>query len=53
MSPFPSYERVKCFTLLPRALTPEDGEVTDSGKTRRHVVFKAYRPTIEAMYPKS
>ncbi len=44
------YEQVKRFTLLPEPFTMENGELTNTLKTRRNVITKNYAETIEKMY---
>ncbi|MFH1488257.1 MAG: AMP-binding protein [Pseudomonadota bacterium] len=43
-------EQVKKFTLLPKKLYEEDGEVTPTMKVKRKYVNEAFRDLIEAMY---
>jgi long-chain acyl-CoA synthetase len=43
-------EQVKKFTILPRNLTIEDGELTPSLKVKRKIVNKNFGREIEAMY---
>ncbi len=45
-----SVERVKKFTILPKRLYEEDGEVTPTMKVKRRYVNKAFSDLIEAMY---
>ena len=45
-----SYEKIKCFTLLPRHFTMESGELTNTLKIRRKVLAKNYAKEIEKMY---
>ncbi len=47
---FASFERIRRFTLIPSAFSPEEGEITPTLKIRRSVVEKKYRETIERMY---
>ena len=47
---FASFERIKKFTLLPKAFTMEAGELTNTLKIRRPVISKHYAAEIEAMY---
>ncbi|MCX7569777.1 long-chain fatty acid--CoA ligase [Tumebacillus sp. DT12] len=47
---FASFERPKKFTLLPRELTLEDGELTATLKVRTHVLEKQFASEIEDMY---
>lgn len=44
------YEQVKRFTLLPEPFTMENGELTNTLKTRRPVIIKNYAEIIEKMY---
>lgn len=44
------YEQVKRFTLLPEPFTMENGELTNTLKTRRPVIIKNYAAVIEKMY---
>ena len=44
------YEQVKRFTLLTRPFTMENGELTNTLKTRRSVVMKNYADIIDRMY---
>jgi long-chain acyl-CoA synthetase len=43
-------EQVKKFTILPKKLYVEDGEVTPTMKVKRKFVNEAFRDLIEAMY---
>lgn len=47
------YERIRKFTILPRLLTVEDGELTPKMSIKRKVVEEKYRETIEKMYANS
>lgn len=47
------YERVKRFTLLTRPFSQERGEMTNTQKLRRNVIFDHYIPVIEKMYKES
>lgn len=46
----PGYEKVKRFTLLPKAFSMETGELTNTLKLRRPVINDRYAREIEAMY---
>ncbi len=43
-------ENVRKFTLLPKRLYEEDGEVTPTMKIKRKIVYDAFKDMIEAMY---
>jgi long-chain acyl-CoA synthetase len=43
-------EQVKKFTILPKKLYEEDGEVTPTMKVKRNHINEAFRDLIEAMY---
>jgi len=43
-------ENVRKFTILPKKLYEEDGEVTPTMKVKRKYVHKAFQDLIEAMY---
>jgi long-chain acyl-CoA synthetase len=43
-------EQVKKFTILPKKLYVEDGEVTPTMKVKRKFVNEAFKDLIEAMY---
>ncbi|WP_300456575.1 long-chain fatty acid--CoA ligase [Desulfobacula sp.] len=43
-------EQIRKFTLLPKRLYEEDGEVTPTMKIKRKFVNKAFKDLIEAMY---
>jgi long-chain acyl-CoA synthetase len=45
-----SYETIKRFTILPRDLTEESGELTPSLKVKRKVVTERYKAEIASMY---
>ncbi|MFF7736599.1 AMP-binding protein [Streptomyces sp. NPDC007984] len=44
------WQTIKKFTILPRDLTPERGEVTPSMKVRRKAVETSFSDVIDAMY---
>ncbi len=44
------FEQIKRFTLLTRPFTMENGELTNTLKTRRPVIIKNYAEAIEKMY---
>ncbi|MBQ7452625.1 MAG: long-chain fatty acid--CoA ligase, partial [Prevotella sp.] len=44
------YEQVQRFTLLTEPFTMENGELTNTLKTRRPVIIKNYAEVIEKMY---
>lgn len=44
------YEQVKRFTLLPHAFSMERGEMTNTLKIKRKIVFEHYAKEIEEMY---
>lgn len=45
-----SYEQIKRFVLLPRPLSMENHELTNTLKIRRAVILRRYAPLIDAMY---
>lgn len=47
---FAGFERIKKFTLLPKAFTMEAGELTNTLKIKRPVIASRYAAEIEAMY---
>lgn len=47
---FANFEKVKKFTLLTKGFSLELGEVTNTLKVKRNVVYKHYSEMIEAMY---
>jgi long-chain acyl-CoA synthetase len=44
------WETIKKFTVLPRDLSVEDGDLTPSMKVKRGVVEKHFAPQIDRMY---
>ena len=50
MQNFANYERVKKFTLLPRLLTLEKGELTPTLKVVRRVVLSNFEEYVDSMY---
>jgi long-chain acyl-CoA synthetase len=44
------YESIKKFTILPKALSEADGDLTPSLKLKRKVVEKKYAPLLDKMY---
>jgi Long-chain acyl-CoA synthetases (AMP-forming) len=44
------YEQVKRFTLLPHHLSMEKGELTNTLKIRRRVLYENYKAEIDKMY---
>ena len=48
---FAPYEKVKRFTLLPQPFTMETGELTNTLKVKRRVVYEKYADIIDGMYP--
>ena len=47
------YEQVKRFTLLPHHLSMEKGELTNTLKIRRRVLYENYKTEIDKMYEES
>ena len=47
------YEQVKRFTLLPHHLSMEKGELTNTLKIRRRVLYENYKEDIDKMYEES
>lgn len=45
-----SYEKIKRFTLLPRAFSMEEGELTNTLKIKRQAIARLYSKEIDAMY---
>ena len=46
----PSYETIKYFSIRPRDLTMEEGELTASMKLRRKIVEKKFKHVLDAFY---
>lgn len=44
------YEQIKRFTLLPHHFSMKNGEMTDTLKMRRPVIYKNYKDIIDKMY---
>ncbi len=44
------FEQIRAFTLLPRELTLEAGEITPTLKVKRRVVNTAYRAELDGLY---
>ena len=44
------YEQVKRITLIPHHFSMESGELTNTLKIRRPVVYKNYKQEIDKMY---
>ncbi|RKS09808.1 long-chain acyl-CoA synthetase [Nocardiopsis sp. Huas11] len=49
----PRHETIKKFTILPRELSVDEGEITPSLKMRRRAVEDRYRDLLDAMYEDS
>lgn len=47
---FAHYEQIKKITLLPEPFSMDKGELTDTLKVKRAVLYKNYREQIEKMY---
>lgn len=47
---FASFEQVKRFTILPNSFTMDSGELTNTLKIKRRVIYAKYAEQIEAMY---
>ena len=45
-----AYEKIKRFVLLPEPLSIENGEITNTLKIKRRVVYDRYAEQIEGMY---
>ena len=44
------YEQIKRFTLLPHHFSMESGELTNTLKMRRPIIYKNYKDVIDKMY---
>ncbi|HET6780759.1 MAG TPA: long-chain fatty acid--CoA ligase [bacterium] len=51
--PLAAYERIRRFTVLPRELSLEQGEITPTLKVRRRIVSERFKALIEEMYLKT
>ena len=47
---FARIEQIKKFSILPRDLSQEEGELTPTLKVKRAVVYKKYQPDVDALY---
>ena len=47
---FAHYEQIKKITLLPEPFSMERGELTNTLKVKRNVLYRNYRQQIEKMY---
>ena len=45
-----NYEKIKRFTLLPHHFAMDTGELTNTLKMRRPVIYKKYKDIIDKMY---
>ena len=43
-------EQIKRFTIIPKKLVQEDGEVTPTMKLKRKYINEAYKELIDSMY---
>ena len=48
--PLAPYEQIKRITLLPHHFSMENGELTNTLKLKRYVVYENYKKEIDAMY---
>lgn len=44
------YEQIKRVTLLPKPFTMESGELTNTLKLKRRVIYQNYKAVIDKMY---
>jgi long-chain acyl-CoA synthetase len=47
---FSKFEKIRRFSIIKKAFTVEDGDITPTLKIRRHIVEKKYMDIINAMY---
>src|SRR3954451_144175 len=47
---FARIEQIKRFSILPRELSQEDGELTPTLKVKRSVVYEKFAPDVDALY---
>jgi long-chain acyl-CoA synthetase len=47
---FARIEQIKKFSILPRDLSQEEGELTPTLKVKRSVVYKKFAPDVDALY---
>ena len=47
------YEQIKYFVLMPEPFTVEGGELTNTLKVKRNVVYQRYAEKIEEIYRKA
>ena len=45
-----NYEKIKYITLLPHHFSLESGELTNTLKLRRAIIYKNYKELIDKMY---
>lgn len=45
-----SYEKIRRFTIIPHHFSVESGELTDTLKIRRPIIYKNYQEIIDKMY---
>jgi long-subunit acyl-CoA synthetase (AMP-forming) len=46
----PDYARVGDWVVATRPFTPDSGELTPNGRTRRAAIWARYRPELDALY---